>query len=171
TNSSIVKVLTIGTGYSGNIQWQRSTDLGVTYTDIVGETSQSYTITNPVVGANYFRAKFSNGCTEVIGAAKIVYYKDCGAKAVATTEVVKTPFAVVAYPNPYSENFNLSLTTTSEDSVGVVIYDMTGRLIDQREVKADEVSTLQIGDRYPSGVYNVIVTQGSEVKTLRVIKR
>jgi hypothetical protein len=33
------------------------------------------------------------------------------------------------------------------------------------------VSDLQIGDRYPSGVYNVIVTQGSEVKTLRVVKR
>jgi len=177
TNSSIVKVLTIGTGYSGNIQWQRSTDLGVTYNDIAGETSQSYTITNPVVGANYYRAKFSNGCTEVIGATKIVYYNDCGnvggnaEGGTVIKAVVKSSFAVAAYPNPYSENFNLSLTTTSEDSVGVVIYDMTGRLIDQREVKADEVSTLQIGDRYPSGVYNVIVTQGSEVKTLRVVKR
>ena len=27
------------------------------------------------------------------------------------------------------------------------------------------------GDRYPSGVYNVIVTQGENTKTLRVIKR
>ncbi|RAR69279.1 hypothetical protein CLV55_101565, partial [Flavobacterium aciduliphilum] len=30
---------------------------------------------------------------------------------------------------------------------------------------------LQLGERYPSGVYNVIVTQGENTKTLRVIKR
>jgi hypothetical protein len=29
----------------------------------------------------------------------------------------------------------------------------------------------QIGDRYPSGVYNVVITQGQEVKTLRVVKK
>jgi hypothetical protein len=89
---------------------------------------------------------------------------------IETTEV-KNVMAVKAYPNPFSENFNLDLTTSSVDKVGVAIYDMTGKLIEQREVRAEEVSGLQVGDRYPSGVYNVIVTQGSEVKTLRVIKR
>jgi hypothetical protein len=29
----------------------------------------------------------------------------------------------------------------------------------------------EVGNSYPSGVYNVIVTQGEEMKTLRVIKR
>ena len=48
---------------------------------------------------------------------------------------------------------------------------MTGKLVDQREVTPTEVSELQVGDRYPSGVYNVIVTQGENTKTLRVIKR
>jgi hypothetical protein len=84
---------------------------------------------------------------------------------------VKTPMAVKAYPNPFSENFKLDLTTSSVDKVGVAIYDMTGKLIEQREVNADEVSGLQVGDHYATGVYNVIVTQGNEVKTLRVIKR
>jgi hypothetical protein len=44
-------------------------------------------------------------------------------------------------------------------------------LIDKREVAPTEVAGLQVGNRYPSGVYNVVVTQGSDVKTLRVIKR
>jgi hypothetical protein len=30
---------------------------------------------------------------------------------------------------------------------------------------------MELGNNYPSGVYNVIVTQGEDVKTLRVIKR
>ncbi|TBX69265.1 T9SS type A sorting domain-containing protein, partial [Flavobacterium silvisoli] len=81
------------------------------------------------------------------------------------------PFAVVAYPNPYSDNFHLNLTTSSEERVGVSIYDMTGKLLDKLEVGATEASELSIGDRYASGVYNVVVTQGNEVKTLRVVKR
>ena len=48
---------------------------------------------------------------------------------------------------------------------------MTGRLIEKREVRASDIVEQQIGDHYPSGVYNVVVTQGEEVKTLRVIKR
>jgi hypothetical protein len=65
----------------------------------------------------------------------------------------------------------LNLTTTSEAKVAVVVYDMTGKLVEQREVSPSEVSELQIGDRFPSGVYNIVVTQGEEVKTLRVVKR
>ena len=90
---------------------------------------------------------------------------------VVLQEVTKTPFSVKAYPNPYTETFNLSLTTSSEDKVSIVVYDMTGRLIERREVRPSDMVEQQIGDRQPSGVYNVVVTQGEEVKTLRVIKR
>jgi hypothetical protein len=48
---------------------------------------------------------------------------------------------------------------------------MTGRLIERRDVRPSDMVEQQIGDRYPSGVYNVVVTQGEEVKTVRVIKR
>ena len=76
-----------------------------------------------------------------------------------------------AYPNPYTETFNLSLSTSSEDKVSIVVYDMTGRLIERRDVRPSDMVEQQIGDRYPSGVYNVVVTQRENVKTLRVIKR
>ncbi|MGL2966864.1 T9SS type A sorting domain-containing protein [Flavobacterium sp. XGLA_31] len=167
--NDVSKILTVGAGSIGSVQWQWSTTSTTSgFTDIVGATGNSYVVTNPAVGANYFRVKMSNTCgVEVFGTAITVWYKDCTpAKA-----EVKVPFNVVAYPNPYTANFNLSLTTSSVDTVGVAIYDMTGKLIDQRTVRPSEVSDLQVGDRYPSGVYNVVVTQGSEVKTLRVIKR
>ncbi|MEO0046234.1 MAG: hypothetical protein RL705_1425, partial [Bacteroidota bacterium] len=98
-----------------------------------------------------------------------VWFKSCAVEAKVDSSTVA--FGVKVYPNPSSENFNFSLTTSSQDKVGVVVYDMTGKMIDQREVSPSQVSDLQIGDHYPSGVYNVIVTQGSEVKTLRVVKR
>jgi hypothetical protein len=168
------KVLTLGTGYIGFIQWQVSTTSSTTgFVDIVGASATTYTVTSPAVGANYFRVKLGNACgLEVFSAAVAVYYTNC--RTAGTEEViasVKTPFAVVAYPNPYSENFNLNLTTSSQDKVGIMVYDMIGKLLDQREVRPSDVSELQIGYNLPSGIYNVIVTQGTEVKALRVVKR
>jgi hypothetical protein len=99
----------------------------------------------------------------------MVYYKDCGV-AKQENQISKV-FEVVANPNPSSQHFNFILTSSSEDKVNIMIYDMIGKLIDQRELTPSDLSELQVGDRYSSGVYNVIVTQGENVKTLRIIKR
>ncbi|MFN3754486.1 hypothetical protein [Flavobacterium sp.] len=48
---------------------------------------------------------------------------------------------------------------------------MVGRLVEQRESKVSNMSNLTIGEQYPSGVYNVVVTQDETVQTLRVVKR
>ena len=82
-----------------------------------------------------------------------------------------TTFEAVVSPNPYSDNFNVNLSTSSDDKVSISVYDMVGKLIDTREVSPKQTTEVKIGDKYPSGVYNLIVTQGKDVKTLRVIKR
>ncbi|WP_290839093.1 T9SS type A sorting domain-containing protein [Flavobacterium sp.] len=89
----------------------------------------------------------------------------------ADEQVASLTFRAVAYPNPYAEGFALDMDTTSDERIGVKVYDMVGKLLDNREFAADAIETEQFGVRYPSGVYNVIVTQGATVKTLRVIKR
>jgi hypothetical protein len=63
------------------------------------------------------------------------------------------------------------LTTSTEDKVTVMVYDMTGKLLDKREVSPSELSELQVGNDLSSGVYNIIVSQGENVKTMRVVKR
>jgi hypothetical protein len=79
--------------------------------------------------------------------------------------------SVSSYPNPFTENFKLNLTSTSEENVGITIYDMTGRLIEQKELNLKDVSEFTLGDNYPSGIYNIIVIQGDEMKTTRIIKK
>jgi hypothetical protein len=173
-NTSNSKVLTIGAGSIGTIQWQRSTiSTTLGFVDIEGEMATSYTITNPEIGANYFRAKFTNSCgVSVFGTAFRLYYKDCApTKAVTSSEFAKTPFAVVAFPNPFSNNFNLDVTTSSSERIEVLVYDMIGRLLEKHQENVSEINTLEIGTSYPAGVYNVIVTQCLEVKTVRVIKK
>jgi hypothetical protein len=85
--------------------------------------------------------------------------------------VVATPFKAVAYPNPFANNFMLDVKTTSQSSVNLKVYDMVGRLIEQRDVRISDMETTTIGDRYPSGVYNVVVSQEDSVQTVRVVKR
>ena len=80
-------------------------------------------------------------------------------------------FTATAYPNPFADNFRINVSTSSEASIGIKVYDMTGRLLETREVEVSQMETLEVGDRYPSGVYNVIVSQGDAVRTLRVVKR
>ena len=89
-------------------------------------------------------------------------------KAVLTTT---TAFSAVASPNPFAGSFNLNVTTSLNDNVNIKVYDMLGKLVENREVNATEIAEQQLGNHYPSGVYNIVVTQGENLKTLRVVKR
>jgi len=169
-----IKTLTIGQGSIGDIQWQQSTSSTTTgFVDIAGASSSSYTIQNPAEGVNYYRGKFTNSCGVIVyGAAYPVYFKNCTvARVASTSEIVKSSFDVLAYPNPSSSNFNLDLKTSSLENVGVLVYDMSGKLIEQQKVSCSKLKDLYLGDSYPTGVYNVIVSQGENSKTVRVVKK
>jgi len=84
---------------------------------------------------------------------------------------MKVEFSAVAYPNPFANNFVIDVKTRNESAVSLKVYDMIGRLVEQRSVNVSDLEASPIGDDYPSGVYNVVVTQGEEVRTLRVVKR
>jgi hypothetical protein len=79
---------------------------------------------------------------------------------------VSTDLNVIAYPNPSSSEFTIESST--KGAMIVKVYDMQGRLIENRKANSN---TVQVGSRYAAGVYNVIVTQGANTKTLRVIKK
>jgi hypothetical protein len=89
----------------------------------------------------------------------------------ARQAVSKSDFDVTASPNPFADNFSITVTGASSEDVKIRIFDMTGRLLEDVVVKASQIDEFQTGVSYPSGVYNVIVTQGSDAKTLRLIKR
>jgi hypothetical protein len=95
------------------------------------------------------------------------------------SEIVKTipeinnssNFNVFAYPNPFTENFKIDLKSSNEDKVIILVYDMLGKLIEAKSINTIDYISEDLGSAYPVGVYNVIVTQGENVKALRVIKR
>ena len=89
----------------------------------------------------------------------------CTGTRLAPEATTTEKFSAVAYPNPATEGFRVK--SSNGKSFGVQVYDMLGRSIEQRQMSSDA----QIGSNYAKGIYNVIVNQGANVKTLRVIKK
>ena len=76
----------------------------------------------------------------------------------------------MVYPNPSASTFKLNYFSTSIENVKVSAYDLTGRLLESRNVKYDEINNQEIGNGYNAGVYIVILKQGSISKSVRVVK-
>ena len=122
-----------------------SVQVAVQIGSIVGSYSKICTITTP------------GGCTR--------------AETPKDSPKLNEEFKAVAYPNPFAENFKLDVKTSSEASIQVRVYDMLGKLVEDKQVQSSDIESFEVGNNYPSGVYNVIVTQAENVQTLRVIKR
>ncbi|MGC4039369.1 MAG: T9SS type A sorting domain-containing protein [Flavobacterium sp.] len=86
------------------------------------------------------------------------------------TEIAAS-FEAKAYPNPFANNFMLNIVTSSKSTINVKVYDMVGRMIEQKEVRLSDMENTAIGNQYPSGVYNVVVSQDDSIETIRVVKR
>ena len=88
---------------------------------------------------------------------------------IAKVVKVEKEFNVVAYPNPSFDLFNIEVNTSVKGiATEVQVYDMTGRLVENRQAQS---ASIQVGSALSSGVYNVIVNQGTQVKTIRLIKK
>ena len=80
-------------------------------------------------------------------------------------------FKAAVYPNPFATNFKLDIQTSQLENVLINVYDMTGRLLEVKTYKSIEINDINLGDNYPTGIYNIVVTQGAETKILRAVKR
>jgi hypothetical protein len=89
----------------------------------------------------------------------------------AKTTATISEFKVIAYPNPFSDSFMLDVNSLSNEKIQLKVYDMLGKLIDDRTIDFSDVTQINLGTSYPSGIYNFIVSQDLETKTLRIIKR
>ena len=48
---------------------------------------------------------------------------------------------------------------------------MLGKLLEDKTLEKEMFSTLEIGAAYPTGIYNIIITQENNSSSLRVIKK
>ena len=155
----------------GTIVWQKSTnwaDAIPTWITVQGTTTSLATGNLNVSTA--FRANVtSNNCLASTSATDsfVVDVTSCVSKIILN----ENPFRVIASPNPFATTFNLSIETPSTEVVSITVYDMIGKLIETHQVRPREVPYLNIGGNFAAGMYNVIVSQANEVKTIRLIRK
>jgi len=78
-------------------------------------------------------------------------------------------FNVRVHPNPFSSQFHLSVSSSSEDNLEIKIFDVLGQMIENRTGIAFETD-ITLGSKLSKGVYLVEVTQGSKTQVLRIVK-
>ena len=86
-------------------------------------------------------------------------------------ENIVTDFKVIALPNPFTTTFGFDIKPLTDQKVNFEIYDMIGKLLESREVQFNEVNNQSMGENYPSGIYNIKISQGENTQTIRVIKK
>ena len=75
------------------------------------------------------------------------------------------------FPNPFQNTFKIDLNKVSGEPIQVSVYDILGKQIEVFNVEANEAKTLEIGQSYPSGFYNLKVSQGDKTQSIRMIKQ
>ncbi|MGV2480367.1 UNVERIFIED_CONTAM: T9SS type A sorting domain-containing protein, partial [Salmonella enterica subsp. enterica serovar Weltevreden] len=81
-------------------------------------------------------------------------------------------FDVLAYPNPFNGVCSLNLLSYQvNENVVIRVYDATGKLVEAHNLLPGDVKKLEIGADYAKGLYNIIVGQGSQTKSIKVIRQ
>jgi len=81
---------------------------------------------------------------------------------------ISSDLDVIAYPNPSTNNFTISVNAKTNERMTMQVVDMYGRIIETRNVNAN--SPIRFGDRYNAGTYFVRILQGKEHKEIKLIK-
>jgi dienelactone hydrolase len=94
----------------------------------------------------------------------ITYVRDCSTKI--TSDGVNSTMSI--YPNPFVDNINISIPGNSQ-TVEISLYDIFGRIILTKNTHSD-YCRLDTDHKLTEGIYFLRISNGSEIKTVKLIK-
>jgi hypothetical protein len=83
--------------------------------------------------------------------------------------IENVPFAANVWPNPSSGDFKLEVQSSSNENAVLSIFDINGRLISN--VNAGSQKSIAFGENLKAGIYMVVLQQGSNSNTFKVVKQ
>ena len=125
--------------------------------------------TPTTAGNKTYNVELVSVCPRVNGKGNINVTGSGGGTALRP--VSESNIEVTSYPNPFSTSFRMNVVSQSEEPIAVQITDMVGRIVENHVINSFELSEKEIGEAYPVGVYNIVLTQGSETTTFRIVKQ
>ena len=115
TSTNVSILADIGSGYlSPSLQWQFSSDNGINWSDIVGETFTSYRFTQTALGIYKYRMSVADGSNIAIKSCRVV-------SNTVTFSIYDLPFATASANSPVCEKRPIELIAT-----GGATYSWTG---------------------------------------------
>jgi uncharacterized delta-60 repeat protein len=92
-------------------------------------------------------------------------------KAVKAPEraALQSQLVVHAFPNPTTQFFTIQTGSGSAALLSMRVTDATGRMVDVMQNRP-ATGSLQFGARYKPGVYYAEIQQGTETKTIKLVK-
>jgi len=83
--------------------------------------------------------------------------------------IENVPFVSNVWPNPSTNGFNLEVQSTSDEKVVLTIFDLNGRLLSNQFVNSTQITSF--GENFSTGIYMVLVRQGSNFNSIKVVKQ
>ena len=127
---------------------------------IVAGTSYTY----------YVKAKNANGNINNSNGTLSKTATSCGSARMANS--TNSEAEIKLYPNPNNGKFVLSLNKQVENKASYVIYDVTGKSIQNKELNIKDMnSEIEVDiSNFPAGIYMVNITIDNQEFTKKVIK-
>jgi hypothetical protein len=79
------------------------------------------------------------------------------------------PLQVKVLPNPSPNRFTLNLSGGNNEPIQLRVTDILGRVVEARKLPAG-AQTVQVGESWQNGTYILEIIQGTERKTLQLVK-
>lgn len=144
TNSTPINLsATIGSGFiAPSLQWQQSTNNGLSWTDVPGATTTNYLFNKTAIGTYKYRLSAAEGTNIFISNCRV-------ASNPVTITIHELPIVTARNNSPLCQNNNLQLT-----AVGGVNFSWTGPAGFSSQLATPTLAAQMIA----AGTYNVTVT-------------
>ncbi|MBO9733072.1 MAG: Ig-like domain-containing protein [Chitinophaga sp.] len=81
----------------------------------------------------------------------------------------KIDFTTAIYPNPSSSAFNVKVTATSKAPALLTIFNNAGNVVYTTKISSS--TNYQVGQNLAPGIYYIRISQGTQIKTMKVVKQ
>lgn len=121
-------------------------------------------------GSYLVAVKDAKGCDATITLPIADGLNSCNASrpVVGKPPVEALSLEVKAVPNPSHSAFTLHVRSKSNDEIKLTVTDVVGRILVEKKGSSND--QYNFGNSFTKGIYFIIVSQGTNSKTIRVVK-
>jgi len=128
------------------------------------DNSYNYTYKTVTVAVPHDKGK-----EVVVATNQLPKVPDDHKSGITAESIVNVPFVSSVWPNPSNDGFKLEVQSSSNENVMLFVFDINGLLVSK--LNADREQIISFGGELKEGIYIVVVRQGDNFKTFKVVKQ